>query len=144
MLGKQKNRVTIVVLGDVARSPRMLYHALALAAGPAAVDLVGHLENPLPEAIRDHQRITRITSYNVCYTKLLRLRSRLRRRRACTSGSRKSTPRPHGSATRLAYRRPIMSVSFRHYRGGDEVGIVDLWRRSLWKDPINADRFRIV
>ena len=35
-------RVSVVVLGDVGRSPRMQYHALSLASGPADVDVVGY------------------------------------------------------------------------------------------------------
>ena len=40
-------RVAVVVLGDLGRSPRMLYHALALAAAQAHVDLVGYCETDL-------------------------------------------------------------------------------------------------
>jgi beta-1,4-mannosyltransferase len=50
-------RVTVAVLGDLGRSPRMLYHALALADSGADVDLVGHVEHPLPTAVRTHPRI---------------------------------------------------------------------------------------
>lgn len=50
-------RVTVVVLGDLGRSPRMLYHAAALADSDADVDLVGTLEHDLPAAVRDHPRV---------------------------------------------------------------------------------------
>jgi beta-1,4-mannosyltransferase len=50
-------RVTVVVLGDLARSPRMLYHASALADSGADVDLVGYVEHAVPSAVRDHPRI---------------------------------------------------------------------------------------
>jgi len=50
-------RTAVVVLGDLARSPRMLYHALALADAVGDVDLVGYLETPLDSAVRDHPRI---------------------------------------------------------------------------------------
>lgn len=33
-------------------------------------------------------------------------------------------------------------ITFRHYQSGDEKQIVDLWNKSLWKDPINSRRFR--
>ena len=51
-------RVTVVVAGDVGRSPRMQYHALALAANHVDVDLVGFGETSLPRALRDHPRIS--------------------------------------------------------------------------------------
>ena len=35
--------VTIVVLGDLGRSPRMQYHALSIAKHGATVQLVGYL-----------------------------------------------------------------------------------------------------
>ncbi|MFD2044910.1 GNAT family N-acetyltransferase [Ornithinibacillus salinisoli] len=33
-------------------------------------------------------------------------------------------------------------MTFRHYQSGDEIQIVDLWNKSLWKDPITSKRFR--
>ena len=50
-------RVTVVVLGDLGRSPRMLNHAVALAADGAHVSLVGYLESPLPDAVSADSRI---------------------------------------------------------------------------------------
>jgi beta-1,4-mannosyltransferase len=50
-------RVTVAVLGDLGRSRRMLYHALALADSGADVDLVGYVEHALPSAVRTHPRI---------------------------------------------------------------------------------------
>jgi len=49
-------RVAVIVLGDLARSPRMLYHTRALADGVADVDLVGYVETPLEE-LGDHVRV---------------------------------------------------------------------------------------
>ena len=49
----------IVVLGDVGRSPRMQYHALALASAGAEVDVVGYAGTELPRAFRDHEHIRR-------------------------------------------------------------------------------------
>jgi len=40
---KVRNRVQIVVLGDIARSPRMRYHALSIANHGVAVDIVGYV-----------------------------------------------------------------------------------------------------
>ncbi|KAI9010641.1 glycosyl transferases group 1-domain-containing protein [Hyaloraphidium curvatum] len=40
-------RCLVVVLGDVGRSPRMLYHARSLLANGFAVDLVGYAGSPL-------------------------------------------------------------------------------------------------
>jgi beta-1,4-mannosyltransferase len=51
-------RVTVVVLGDLGRSPRMLYHARALADSGAEVDLVGYEETELPPEIVADRRIT--------------------------------------------------------------------------------------
>lgn len=38
----RKTRVIVLVLGDLARSPRMLYHARSLAKGNVEVDLCGY------------------------------------------------------------------------------------------------------
>jgi beta-1,4-mannosyltransferase len=50
-------RAAVVVLGDIGRSPRMCYHAEALAAHGVDVDVVGYVESPLPDSIRQHPRI---------------------------------------------------------------------------------------
>jgi beta-1,4-mannosyltransferase len=50
-------RITVAVLGDLGRSPRMLYHALALADRRADVDLVGYVETPTPASVATHPRI---------------------------------------------------------------------------------------
>lgn len=51
-------RVVVLVLGDVGRSPRMQYHALALADSIAQVDLVGYAGSSPLQAILDHEAIT--------------------------------------------------------------------------------------
>ena len=57
-LNFERNRhVAIVVLGDLGRSPRMQYHALALAETGIEVDLIGYSGNPPIRAVRDHRRI---------------------------------------------------------------------------------------
>jgi len=50
-------RVAVVVLGDLGRSPRMLYHALALAEAGAEVELLGYAETDLAPAVRDSTAI---------------------------------------------------------------------------------------
>lgn len=50
-------RVVVAVLGDLGRSPRMLYHALSLADSDADVELVGYRESELPAEIAGHARI---------------------------------------------------------------------------------------
>jgi beta-1,4-mannosyltransferase len=40
-----KERVQVLVLGDVGRSPRMQYHAISLAKKGVAVDLIGYRGN---------------------------------------------------------------------------------------------------
>lgn len=45
--------VTIVVLGDIGRSPRMQYHALSIAKHAGTVQLVGYLDSePHPDILR--------------------------------------------------------------------------------------------
>lgn len=58
MSRQRKIRVTVVVLGDVGRSPRMQYHALALASSLAEVDLVGYAGSTPHRAVREHAHIT--------------------------------------------------------------------------------------
>src|SRR5215510_10450771 len=53
----QRIQVSVVVLGDVGRSPRMLYHAQALASALAEVDVVGYAGSALDPAVRDHDHI---------------------------------------------------------------------------------------
>lgn len=61
IIGKDRsaNRVQILVLGDIGRSPRMQYHALSIANHGVQVDLIGYRESDLhpdilanPNAIR--------------------------------------------------------------------------------------------
>ena len=47
----------MVVLGDFGRSPRMQYHALALAKSGINVDVVAYDGTPLLPAVRTHPRI---------------------------------------------------------------------------------------
>jgi len=51
-------RAAVVVLGDLGRSPRMLFHARALAADHVEVDLVGTSGAELPSFIGGNPRIT--------------------------------------------------------------------------------------
>ena len=51
-------RAAVVVLGDLGRSPRMLFHARALAAEHVDVDLVGTAGAALPSFIGGDARIT--------------------------------------------------------------------------------------
>ncbi len=50
-------RVTVLVIGDLGRSPRMQYHALALAAEGFAVDLVGHTDHALFPTVAANKQI---------------------------------------------------------------------------------------
>lgn len=50
-------RVAVVVLGDLGRSPRMLYHALALAESGASVELIGYAGRAPDPAVTGHPRI---------------------------------------------------------------------------------------
>ncbi len=49
--------VTVLVLGDLGRSPRMLNHALALAEDGAKVSLAGYNETPVDNTITREPRI---------------------------------------------------------------------------------------
>jgi beta-1,4-mannosyltransferase len=51
-------RATVVVVGDLARSPRMQYHALALAERGVDVDAVGYASTGEPAEPVAHPRIT--------------------------------------------------------------------------------------
>lgn len=58
---RSANRVQVLVLGDIGRSPRMQYHALSIAKHGAQVDLIGYHESDIhpeilanPNAIRVH------------------------------------------------------------------------------------------
>lgn len=50
-------RAAIVVLGDLGRSPRMLYHATAFAEAGAFVDLIGYRDSDLPVDVSASPRI---------------------------------------------------------------------------------------
>ncbi|CAF9935422.1 MAG: mannosyltransferase [Alectoria fallacina] len=49
IIGKDRsaNRVQILVLGDIGRSPRMQYHAMSIAKHGAQVDLIGYRESDI-------------------------------------------------------------------------------------------------
>ncbi len=50
-------RAIVIVLGELGRSPRMLFHARALAGEGLDVDLIGTTAGGLPAFIRDNPRI---------------------------------------------------------------------------------------
>src|SRR5262245_11628817 len=50
-------RVSVVVLGEVGRSPRTQYHALALASAAAEVDVIGYAGSTVHPAVGDDERI---------------------------------------------------------------------------------------
>jgi len=49
--------VAVVVVGDLGRSPRMQYHALALAQAGVEVDLIGYAGSELPHDLQENPRI---------------------------------------------------------------------------------------
>ena len=57
MASKPTIQVTVVVLGDLGRSPRMRYHALALADSGVEVDLIGYAGSAVPQIVLQHPRI---------------------------------------------------------------------------------------
>ena len=55
---RSANRVQVLVLGDIGRSPRMQYHALSIARHGGFVDLVGYVESDIhPEILANASRI---------------------------------------------------------------------------------------
>lgn len=57
MSGNSRINAAVIVLGDLGRSPRMLYHARSLADHGADVDLIGYSGSALPRDVLDHRRI---------------------------------------------------------------------------------------
>ena len=57
MKPNQNRRVAVVVLGDLGRSPRMQYHALALAQSAVEVDVIGYGGSAPLGAVRENPRI---------------------------------------------------------------------------------------
>ena len=58
MSHKHRIQVSEVVLGDVGRSPRMQYHALALASSLADVDVIGYAGSAVHPSLREHKHIS--------------------------------------------------------------------------------------
>ncbi|OWF46487.1 Chitobiosyldiphosphodolichol beta-mannosyltransferase [Mizuhopecten yessoensis] len=58
-IAKPRHSVCIIVLGDLGRSPRMLYHAKSFAKEGYEVDLVGYSGSKLHEDIQINRRISR-------------------------------------------------------------------------------------
>ena len=54
---QHRYRVTVLVLGDLGRSPRMLNHALALAEDGAEVSLAGYSETAVDDEVARHPAI---------------------------------------------------------------------------------------
>ncbi|KAI5267461.1 hypothetical protein E4T47_08031 [Aureobasidium subglaciale] len=50
--------VTVLVLGDIGRSPRMQYHVASIAAHGGRVSLIGYLESELLPEIRNNRYVT--------------------------------------------------------------------------------------
>ena len=60
LIGRERsaNRVQILVLGDIGRSPRMQYHALSIAKHGGFVDLIGYVESEIhPEILANPSMI---------------------------------------------------------------------------------------
>lgn len=55
---KRQQRVTVVVLGDVGRSPRMQYHAMSLASHKVRVSMVGYTGERCIHAVEHNPRVT--------------------------------------------------------------------------------------
>lgn len=49
--------VCVVVLGDIGRSPRMLYHSLSLADSNYKVNLIGYKETKINNTLTQHSNI---------------------------------------------------------------------------------------
>ncbi|THX10028.1 hypothetical protein D6D13_05754 [Aureobasidium pullulans] len=55
---KSDASVTVLVLGDIGRSPRMQYHVASIAASGGHVSLIGYLESELLPEIRNNRFVT--------------------------------------------------------------------------------------
>ena len=68
-------RVGVVVLGDLARSPRMKYHSLSLLSHGFSVDLLGYTSpsSPLPPSITSRARVRGLPPPPSCLSSLPRL-----------------------------------------------------------------------
>lgn len=51
-------KVSIVVLGDVGRSPRMQYHAMSLANEGYSVSIIGYEGSKPVQSLLDHDKIS--------------------------------------------------------------------------------------
>ncbi|KAL2754240.1 glycosyltransferase family 33 protein [Sodiomyces alcalophilus JCM 7366] len=51
------DRIQVLVLGDIGRSPRMQYHAISVIRHGGKVDLVGYHESPLHPHLHRHPRV---------------------------------------------------------------------------------------
>ncbi len=58
MSPEHNRRVAVVVLGDFGRSPRMQYHALALADSRIEVDVVAYAGSPPLPSLREHPHVS--------------------------------------------------------------------------------------
>lgn len=65
-VGNQRtaNRIQVLVLGDIGRSPRMQYHALSIAKHRCHVDLIGYLDSDLHPDILANSEYIKIHSLN--------------------------------------------------------------------------------
>ena len=66
----------VVVLGDLGRSPRMLNHSQSLLESNASVDLVGYLDNSIPENLNQNPRL-KVHSMSSFFLKFARKLPRL-------------------------------------------------------------------
>ena len=57
MFQMSSSRVGVVVLGDMARSPRMKYHALSLLSHGFSVEMIGYQSSPLPQSILSRAKV---------------------------------------------------------------------------------------
>ena len=51
---RRKRSVALVVLGDIARSPRMMYHTQSLLRHEFSTTIVGYGDSELPDSLKDH------------------------------------------------------------------------------------------
>ncbi|KAH3902975.1 chitobiosyldiphosphodolichol beta-1,4 mannosyltransferase SCDLUD_000575 [Saccharomycodes ludwigii] len=61
-----KNRIIIVVLGDIGRSPRMCYHATSFADKGFDVEFIGYKDSEIPDCI-SKERKRSITIHDISY-----------------------------------------------------------------------------
>ncbi|MCP9259293.1 Chitobiosyldiphosphodolichol beta-mannosyltransferase [Dirofilaria immitis] len=75
MVLRGKN-ATLVVIGDIGRSPRMCYHAKSLADKNYRVQIVGYTDSAIHQSVQQHPYISTTQKYNIDEVRIVRASDR--------------------------------------------------------------------